>query len=211
MRRLAYSIHLPRPPPDLPRRRLRQTSTRAAGLPPTGPLLTDTSGHRVYIAGWRFGPELWLPDFAPEAAIDARLQRRRPDDRRAAVRPARSPHGHPSCGDRGRASTSAPCSGTSSPQNPEPPHGQHALPCSSSTDAEGGHAARRSATPSAGPSARTTRRRWSSRTPTAGWRSSAASTSRCGRWDTPGAQAERRAGRRRPRHTRTPAGTTPTR
>jgi phosphatidylserine/phosphatidylglycerophosphate/cardiolipin synthase-like enzyme len=35
-----------------------------------GALLANTTGHRVYIAGWRFGPELWLPDFAPEAAMD---------------------------------------------------------------------------------------------------------------------------------------------
>lgn len=33
-----------------------------------GPLLADTDGHRVYVAGWKLAPELWLPDFTPEAA-----------------------------------------------------------------------------------------------------------------------------------------------
>lgn len=32
-----------------------------------GPALADTAGHRIYIAGWKLSPELWLPDFAPEA------------------------------------------------------------------------------------------------------------------------------------------------
>lgn len=55
-----------------------------------GPLLADTGGHRVYIAGWRFGPELWLPDFAPEAAMD-------PDynaDARMTAGPLFDPRGH---------------------------------------------------------------------------------------------------------------------
>jgi len=32
-----------------------------------GPLLADTDGNRIYVAGWKLSPELWLPDFAPEA------------------------------------------------------------------------------------------------------------------------------------------------
>ena len=42
--------------------------TGSGGRPAVeGPLLASTQGNRVYIAGWRFAPELWLPDFAPEA------------------------------------------------------------------------------------------------------------------------------------------------
>jgi phosphatidylserine/phosphatidylglycerophosphate/cardiolipin synthase-like enzyme len=38
------------------------------GRPATeGPPLADVNNHRIYIAGWKLGPELWLPDFAPEA------------------------------------------------------------------------------------------------------------------------------------------------
>jgi phosphatidylserine/phosphatidylglycerophosphate/cardiolipin synthase-like enzyme len=53
-----------------------------------GPALADPSGNRVYIAGWRFAPELWLPDFAPEAAVvpdynaDARMTAGPPFDPR---------------------------------------------------------------------------------------------------------------------------------
>jgi phosphatidylserine/phosphatidylglycerophosphate/cardiolipin synthase-like enzyme len=32
-----------------------------------GPPLANTDGNRIYIAGWKLAPELWLPDFAPEA------------------------------------------------------------------------------------------------------------------------------------------------
>jgi phosphatidylserine/phosphatidylglycerophosphate/cardiolipin synthase-like enzyme len=32
-----------------------------------GPPLADVDGHRIYIAGWKLAPELWLPDFAMEA------------------------------------------------------------------------------------------------------------------------------------------------
>lgn len=32
-----------------------------------GTLLPDVDGHRIYVAGWKLAPELWLPDFAPEA------------------------------------------------------------------------------------------------------------------------------------------------
>ena len=32
-----------------------------------GAPLTDVDGHRIYIAGWKLGPELWMPDFTPEA------------------------------------------------------------------------------------------------------------------------------------------------
>lgn len=32
-----------------------------------GPTLADVDNHRIYIAGWQLVPELWLPDFAPEA------------------------------------------------------------------------------------------------------------------------------------------------
>lgn len=32
-----------------------------------GPAFDDVTGHRIYIAGWKLAPELWLPDFAPEA------------------------------------------------------------------------------------------------------------------------------------------------
>jgi phosphatidylserine/phosphatidylglycerophosphate/cardiolipin synthase-like enzyme len=47
------------------------TNVEEGGRPAVeGPPLADTTGHRLYIAGWRFGPELWLPDFAPEAAMD---------------------------------------------------------------------------------------------------------------------------------------------
>ena len=40
------------------------------GLRPAnqGAPLTDLDGHRIYIAGWKLGPELWIPDFTPEAA-----------------------------------------------------------------------------------------------------------------------------------------------
>ena len=45
------------------------TGVAEGGRPATeGPALADTTGHRVYIAGWRFSPDLWLPEFAPEAA-----------------------------------------------------------------------------------------------------------------------------------------------
>ena len=32
-----------------------------------GAPLANVDGHRIYIAGWKLGPELWMPDFAPEA------------------------------------------------------------------------------------------------------------------------------------------------
>jgi phosphatidylserine/phosphatidylglycerophosphate/cardiolipin synthase-like enzyme len=32
-----------------------------------GAPLTNVDGHRIYIAGWKLGPELWMPDFAPDA------------------------------------------------------------------------------------------------------------------------------------------------
>jgi len=32
-----------------------------------GAPLTDVEGHRIYIAGWKLGPELWMPDFTSEA------------------------------------------------------------------------------------------------------------------------------------------------
>ncbi len=46
------------------------TDAPDGGRPPAGPPLADTTGHRIYVAGWRLGPELWLPDFAPEAHPD---------------------------------------------------------------------------------------------------------------------------------------------
>jgi phosphatidylserine/phosphatidylglycerophosphate/cardiolipin synthase-like enzyme len=32
-----------------------------------GAPLASTTGHRIYIAGWKLAPQLWMPDFAPEA------------------------------------------------------------------------------------------------------------------------------------------------
>jgi phosphatidylserine/phosphatidylglycerophosphate/cardiolipin synthase-like enzyme len=32
-----------------------------------GPILTGADLHRIYIAGWKLSPELWLPDYAPDA------------------------------------------------------------------------------------------------------------------------------------------------
>jgi phosphatidylserine/phosphatidylglycerophosphate/cardiolipin synthase-like enzyme len=32
-----------------------------------GAPLPDVAGHRIYIAGWKLAPELWMPDFAPDA------------------------------------------------------------------------------------------------------------------------------------------------
>ncbi len=32
-----------------------------------GAPLADVEDHRIYIAGWKLAPELWLPDFSPEA------------------------------------------------------------------------------------------------------------------------------------------------
>jgi phosphatidylserine/phosphatidylglycerophosphate/cardiolipin synthase-like enzyme len=55
-----------------------------------GAELANTQGHRVYIAGWRFSPELWLPTFAPEADP-------RPDynaDARMTAGPLFDPTGH---------------------------------------------------------------------------------------------------------------------
>ena len=44
------------------------TDVPEGGRPATeGGLLADVTGHRIYIAGWKLAPELWLPDFAPEA------------------------------------------------------------------------------------------------------------------------------------------------
>jgi phosphatidylserine/phosphatidylglycerophosphate/cardiolipin synthase-like enzyme len=39
------------------------------GLRPAaqGAPLADLDGHCIYIAGWKLGPELWMPDFTPEA------------------------------------------------------------------------------------------------------------------------------------------------
>ena len=49
-----------------------------------GPPLPDVTGNRIYIAGWKLAPELWLPDFVQAEAVpppkyDAGRQR----DRRA--------------------------------------------------------------------------------------------------------------------------------
>ncbi len=44
------------------------TDVEEGGLPATeGPPLADVDGHRIYVAGWKLGPELWLPDFTVEA------------------------------------------------------------------------------------------------------------------------------------------------
>lgn len=46
------------------------TGVAEGGRPATeGPALTpaEVVGHRIYVAGWKLGPELWLPDWTPEA------------------------------------------------------------------------------------------------------------------------------------------------
>jgi phosphatidylserine/phosphatidylglycerophosphate/cardiolipin synthase-like enzyme len=44
------------------------TDVEEGGMPVMqGPPFADVGGHRIYIAGWKLGPELWLPDFTVEA------------------------------------------------------------------------------------------------------------------------------------------------
>jgi hypothetical protein len=47
---------------------LRSSSSSGRGRSGSWPGRAGSSARRI--AGWRFGPELWLPDFAPEAAMD---------------------------------------------------------------------------------------------------------------------------------------------
>lgn len=54
-----------------------------------GAPLTDVDGHRIYITGWKLGPELWLPDWAPEADPVPRY-----DENAVMTEGAFSPRGH---------------------------------------------------------------------------------------------------------------------
>ena len=57
---------VPRVPSHLPRRRLTGVDEGARPAAQGAPL-ADLDGHCIYIAGWKLAPELWMPDFTPEA------------------------------------------------------------------------------------------------------------------------------------------------
>ncbi|MCD2441547.1 hypothetical protein LQ757_04565 [Agromyces sp. SYSU K20354] len=59
-----------------------------------GPLLPDVGGHRIWIAGWKLSPELWLPDFPEEAPFPALPEY----DEQAVLQPPTGPDGQPDPG-----------------------------------------------------------------------------------------------------------------
>lgn len=66
------------------------TDVEEGGRPAAeGPPLPDVDGHRIYIAGWKLAPELWLPDFPPEADPIPDY-----DDQAVMTRGAFNPRGH---------------------------------------------------------------------------------------------------------------------
>jgi phosphatidylserine/phosphatidylglycerophosphate/cardiolipin synthase-like enzyme len=66
------------------------TGVEEGGRPATeGPPLADVTGHRVYVNGWKLGPELWLPDWTPEADPVPKY-----DEQAVMTEGAFSPRGH---------------------------------------------------------------------------------------------------------------------
>ena len=122
-----------------------------------GAPLANVDGHRIYIAGWKLGPELWMPDFAPEADPVPTY-----DGQANMVSGAFDPRGHVMGILRAAIASGVAVRALLWRQQQENPVSAATTPprSASSTSNRACCAATRSSTPRVAPSVRITRRRW---------------------------------------------------